>query len=171
MGANAGPGHGSRPHRQGYAAEAVFERNPYFRERSHAAQPEGNPDEVIWRTLFSEQDVERQITQGTADWTWQSIPPTDLHALEVEDPSEVRSRPSFVVEFIPLNTRSPPLNSLLARRALNFAIDRRKIMEMYGGPTVATPSCQPLLPGLLGYQRYCPYTLHPTRHGAGRRPT
>ena len=150
--------------------EVVFERNPYFREWSHAAQPEGNPDEVIWRILFSEQDVERQITQGTADWTWQSIPPTDLHALEVEDPSEVRSNPSFVVEFIPLNTRVPPFNSLLARRALNFAIDRRKIMEMYGGPTVATPSCQPLLPGLLGYQRYCPYTLHPTRDGAWTAP-
>ena len=150
--------------------EVAFERNPYFREWSHAAQPEGNPDEVIWRTLSSEQDVERQITQGTADWTWQSIPPTDLHALEVEDPSEVRSNPSFVVEFIPLNTRVPPFNSLLARRALNFAIDRRKIMEMYGGPTVATPSCQPLLPGLLGYQRYCPYTLHPTRDGAWTAP-
>ena len=74
------------------------------------------------------------------------------------------------MEFIPLNTRVPPFNSLLARRALNYAIDRRKIVEMYGGPTVATPTCQPLLPGLLGYQRYCPYTLHPTPDGAWTAP-
>ncbi|HXR23418.1 MAG TPA: ABC transporter substrate-binding protein [Acidimicrobiales bacterium] len=148
----------------------VFERNPYFREWSYGAQPEGNPDEIIWRTLPSEQAVESEVTQGKAAWTLGSITPAELHSLEVEDPSEVRSEPSFVVEFVPLNTRVPPFNSLLARRALNYAVDRRKIAEMYGGPTVATPSCQPLLPGLLGYQRYCPYTLHPTPDGAWTAP-
>jgi YVTN family beta-propeller protein len=150
--------------------EVVFERNPYFREWSHAAQPEGNPDEIVWRILPSQQDVVDQIVQGKADWTWDSVPPAELHAIEVEDPSEVRSNPSFVVEFIPLNTRVAPFNSPLARKALNYAIDRRKIAEMYGGPTVATPTCQPLLPGMLGYQRYCPYTLHPAPDGAWTAP-
>ena len=111
-----------------------------------------------------------QIMQGKADWTWDSIPSAELHALEVEYPSQVRTDPAFVVEFIPLNARVPPFNNLLARKALNYAIDRRKIVEMYGGPTVATPTCQPLLPGMLGYQRYCPYTLHPTRGGAWTAP-
>lgn len=114
--------------------------------------------------------MESQVTQGKADWTWDSIPPSELHTLEVEDPYEVRSNPSFVVEFIPLNTRVPPFNNLLARRALNYAIDRGEIAEMYGGPTVAAPTCQPLLPGLLGYQRYCPYTVHPTPNGAWTAP-
>jgi peptide/nickel transport system substrate-binding protein len=108
--------------------------------------------------------------QGKADWTWDSIPPAKLHALEVQDPSQVRIDPAFVVEFIPLNTRVPPFNSLLARQALNYAIDRHKIAEMYGGPTVAAPTCQPLLPGMLGYQRYCPYTQHPTSDGAWTAP-
>lgn len=170
MGLTPVPGTG--PYRIARAAptEFVFDRNPYFREWSHAAQPEGNPDEIIWRILPSEQDVETEIVQGRADWTWDSIPPADLHALEVDDPSEIRIDPSYVVEFIPLNTHVPPFNSLLAREALNYAIDRRKIVEMYGGPTVATPSCQPLLPGMLGYQRYCPYTLHPTPDGAWTAP-
>ena len=35
---------------------------------------------------------------------------------------------------------------------------------------MATPTCQPLLPGLLGYKRYCPYTLHPTPNGAWTAP-
>jgi YVTN family beta-propeller protein len=170
MGLTPVPGTG--PYRMARATprEVVFERNPYFREWSHAAQPAGNPDEIIWRTLTSEQDVESQVTQGKADYTLDSIPPAELHALEVEDPSEVRSDPAFVVEFIPLNTRVPPFDSLLARRALNYAIDRRLIMEMYGGSTVATPACQPLLPGLLGYKRYCPYTLHPNADGAWTAP-
>jgi len=163
---------GTGPYRIARAAarEVVFERNPYFREWSHAGQPEGNPDEVIWRIFPSEQAVANEITEGNADYTWDSTPPAELHTLEIEDPSEVRSDPAFIVEFIPLSTRVPPFNNLLARRALNYAIDRRKIMEMYGGPTVATPACQPLLPGLLGYQRYCPYTLHPTPGGAWTAP-
>jgi YVTN family beta-propeller protein len=170
MGLSPVPGTG--PYRIASATrqEVVFRRNPYFREWSHAAQPEGNPDVIIWRTLPSEQAVVNAITRGTADWTWGSIPPPALHALEVEDPTEVRSDPSFVVEFIPLNTHLPPFNNLLARRALNYAIDRRKIAEMYGGPTVATPTCQPLLPGLLGYERYCPYTMGPTANGAWTAP-
>ena len=170
MGLTPVPGTGPYRIVSASSAEVVFDRNPYFHEWSHAAQPQGNPDEIIWRILPSEQDVESQIAQGKADWTWDSIPPAKLHALEVEDPSEVRSNPSFVVEFIPLNTRVPPFNSLLARRALNYAVDRGKIVEMYGGPTVATPTCQPLLPGLLGYQRYCPYTVHPTPNGAWTAP-
>jgi peptide/nickel transport system substrate-binding protein len=150
--------------------EVVFRRNRYFQEWSHAAQPQGNPDVITLRILPSEQDVAYEISEGKADWTWDSIPPPELHALEVEDPSEVRSEPSFVVEFIPLNTHVPPFNSLLARRALNYAIDRQKIAQMYGGPMVATPTCQPLLPGLLGFERYCPYTMNPTSNGAWTAP-
>jgi YVTN family beta-propeller protein len=163
---------GTGPYRIARATpgEVVFERNPYFHEWSHAAQPDGNPDEIIWRILPSPQNVVDQIMQGKADWTWDSIPPAKLHALEVQDPSQVRIDPAFVVEFIPLNTRVPPFNSLLARQALNYAIDRHKIAEMYGGPTVAAPTCQPLLPGMLGYQRYCPYTQHPTSDGAWTAP-
>jgi YVTN family beta-propeller protein len=170
MGPTPVPGTGPYRIASATPGEVVFKRNRYFREWSHAAQPEGNPNEIIWRILPSEQDVVNQIVQGKADWTWDSIPPAELHALEVEDPSQVRTDPEFVVEFIPLNSRVPPFNSLLARKALNYAIDRRKIVEMYGGSTVATPTCQPLLPGMLGYQRYCPYTQHPTPDGAWTAP-
>ena len=31
--------------------EIRFVRNPLFREWSHAAQPAGNPDTIVWRTL------------------------------------------------------------------------------------------------------------------------
>ena len=114
------------------ASKVVFERNPYFREWSHAAQPQGRPNKIVWLTPTSEQGVVNDIEQGKADWTWDSIPVPELHALEVEHPSQVRSSPSFVVEFIPLNANVPPFNNLLARQALNYAIDRDKIAQMYG---------------------------------------
>jgi hypothetical protein len=45
-------------------------------------------------------------------------------------------------------------------------VDRNKIVQLYGGPSLATPTCQPIAPGLPGYTRYCPYTLHPNATGA-----
>ena len=79
---------GTGPYRIASATpkEVVFKRNPYFREWSHAAQPEGNPAVIIWRTLPSDQAVVNAIARGKADWAWGSIPPPSLHALEVEDP-------------------------------------------------------------------------------------
>jgi peptide/nickel transport system substrate-binding protein len=40
---------------------------------------------------------------------------------------------------------------------------------MYGGPTFATATCQPLTPGLAGYRRYCPYG-RPSPGGGPPRP-
>lgn len=150
--------------------EEVLERNPHFREWSHAAQPAGNPNVIVWRLASSHQQEVTDIEQGKADWTNDAIPLAQMRLLEVEYPSQLHSNPAFVVEFDPLNTHAAPFNNVLVRRALNYAIDRRKIVQWYGGPTVATPACQPLIPGLPGYERYCPYTLDPQSSGVWTAP-
>ena len=38
-------------------------------------------------------------------------------------------------------------------------MDRRALVKLYGGPRLATPSCQVLPPDLPGYAPYCPYPL------------
>jgi hypothetical protein len=60
--------------------------------------------------------------------------------------------------------------NLRVRQALNYAIDRAKMVQLYGGPTFAAPTCQPVAPGLPGYRRYCPYTQHPTADGRWSAP-
>jgi ABC-type transport system substrate-binding protein len=72
----------------------------------------------------------------------------------------------FSVEFLPLNTHLPPFNNLLARQVFNYAINRATIAELYGAPSFATPTCQPIALGLPGYRPYCPYTLHSRADGA-----
>lgn len=150
--------------------EIRFVRNPYFREWSHAAQPAGYPDAIVWRAVATPQAGVDAIEQGRADWLWGQIPPSDFRRLELQDPAQLHSNPLFSVEFAPLNTHAAPFDRLSVRRALNYAIDRATIARLYGGPFFATPTCQAISPGLPGYRRYCPYTVHPdasgTWHGA-----
>ena len=69
-----------------------------------------------------------------------------------------------------LNVRAAPFNDVRVRRALNLALDRRQIVNAYGGPLAAQPTCQILPPGISGYRRYCPYTRDPAHDGRWRAP-
>jgi YVTN family beta-propeller protein len=158
---------GTGPYRIASASrrEVRLERNPYFREWSHAAQPSGNPDTIVWRFTGSHDQTIRWVRQGTADWSMDLISSRDLRALRTQSPAQLHVNPLFAVDFLPLNTTIPPFDDVRVRRALNFAIDRRLISRMYDGPSIAAPTCQPLVPGLIGYRRYCPYTVSPDASG------
>ena len=147
-----------------------FERNPFFREWSRAAQPAGHPDAIVWRYAKSQRSALKEVERGRADWLLGLIPAGELSSLQLRYPSQVHVNPTPTVEFVPLNTRRRPFDDVRVRRALNFAIDRAKIAKWYGGPLVATPLCQPLAPGLLGYRRYCPYTRDPRSDGRWTAP-
>ena len=147
-----------------------LERNPYFHEWSHAAQPDGNPDTIVWQFPPTHEAEIRDIEQGKADWTLDFIPVSQLRTIERTKPALLHVNPAFIVEFIPTNSNIPPFNSVKVRRALNDAIDRREIARLYGGSLVATPLCQPLPPGMPGYVRYCPYTKDPNAAGTYTGP-
>ena len=148
-----------------------FARNRFFREWSHAAQPDGNPDAIEWHVVSSLDEAVDSVERGAADWMLGLIPPARLHRLQLSRPAQLHTNPSFIVEFAPLNAHRPPFDDVRVRRALNYAIDRAKIVRMYGGPAVATPLCQPLPPAFPGYRRYCPYTAHPGAGGAWTAPS
>ena len=150
--------------------EVRFVRNRFFREWSHAAQPAGNPDSIVWRTVPTAQAAVTAVEQGRADWLFGPIPAAQYQQLELQDPAQLHSNPQFAVEFVPLNTRLAPFNDIRVRQALNYAINRGEIAQLYGGPSFATPTCQPIAPGLPGYVPYCPYTLHPSSDGAWSAP-
>jgi YVTN family beta-propeller protein len=152
------------------STEVRFVRNPFFREWSHAAQPAGNPGSIVWRTVPTAQAAATAVEQGRANWFFGQVPAAQYQQLELTDPAQVHSNPTFAVEFAALNTNIPPFNDVRVRQALNYAIDRAEIAELYGGSAFATPSCQPITPGLPGYVPYCPYTLHPGPGGAWSAP-
>ena len=163
---------GTGPYRIARAeqTEVRFVRNPYFREWSHAAQPDGNPDSIVWRFVASQRDAATAVEQGRGDWIYGLIPSAQYRRLRLEDPARLHSNTLFEVDFVHLNTHRAPFDDIRVRRALNYAIDRAKVARLYGGRSFATPTCQPLAPGLPGYSRYCPFTLHPRPNGAWTAP-
>ena len=163
---------GTGPYRIARAdrTEVRFVRNPYFREWSHAAQPDGKPDEILWRFVASQRDAATAVQQGRGDWIYGQIPSAQYRQLQLEDPALLHSNPLFDVDFVHLNTHRAPFDDIRVRQALNYAIDRAKVARLYGGRSFATPTCQPLAPGLPGYSRYCPFTLHPRPNGAWTAP-
>jgi peptide/nickel transport system substrate-binding protein len=143
--------------------EIRWTRNPYFREWSHAAQPDGNPDEIVMRFGRSPAQAVHEIEAGRADWSADNIPAELLPSLRARFAGRLHSLEIPTTDFLQLNTKLPPFDDVRVRRALNFATDRRVIVRMYGGPDVVTPTCQILPPGIPGHRAYCPYTLQLAR--------
>ena len=163
---------GTGPYRiaQASRTEIRFVRNPLFREWSHAAQPAGDPDAIEWRTMPTAQAAVTAVSQGRADWYSGQLPLAQYQQLQLQQPAQLHSSPQFAIEFAPLNTHLAPFNDVRVRQALNYAIDRAKIVQLYGGPDFAAPACQPVAPGLPGYVAYCPYTRDPGPDGAWSAP-
>jgi peptide/nickel transport system substrate-binding protein len=78
--------------------------------------------------------------------------------------------PWDITYFLALNTRIPPFDNVRARRALNFAVDRARLLDLAFGQGIGQVACQVLPPNLLGYRRYCPYTTDPNESGAWSAP-
>ncbi len=159
---------GTGPYRIARADQAgvTFARNRRFREWSHAAQPAGNPNTIVWRNYTSVPAATAAVRDGRADWLNGLIAPSDYGQIEIQSPVRLHTHVLSAVDFLTFNTRLAPFDKLQARRALNDAIDRTKIARLYGGPAFATPTCQVFTPGLPGYRRYCPYTRNPASDGS-----
>jgi YVTN family beta-propeller protein len=163
---------GTGPYKIAHASahEIRYVRNLRFREWSHAAQPDGNPDEIVTRFGLTPTQEVRAIIAGRADWMAENVPARFLPMLRTRLASQLHRFSIPTTDFFQFNTTLPPFDDVRVRRAFNFALDRRAIVRMYGGPDLASPACQVLPPGSLGYRRYCPYTRNPRSAGGWTAP-
>jgi peptide/nickel transport system substrate-binding protein len=92
----------------------------------------------------------------------------ELDEFLVSSPAQVHSDPVPSTDFVVLNTQIPPFNDVRVRRAMNLAVDRDRVVQMYGGNSV--PTCQQLPPNFPGYEPYCPYTSDSGPEGVWTRP-
>ena len=142
-------------------SQAVLVRNPYFKQWSAEAQPNGYPDKIVEKYGQTISDEVTAVQNGQADEVWDGdiIPADRLN--ELNSPKyakQVHVNPLTADWYMALNTRTPPFNNLKARQAINYAADRSAYVKIAGGPSLAVPTCQVLPPNFPGYAPYCPYT-------------
>jgi YVTN family beta-propeller protein len=141
----------------------ILERNPDFHEWSHAAQPDGYPDQIVARHAASQADELTAIEQSRADFDVDGVPAGSVNQLELRFANRLYTEPNDSVNWLILNTRVAPFNDLRVRQALSYAIDRGRITRL--AQTGGRPTCQMLTPLILGYRPYCPYTHDPNPSG------
>lgn len=158
-GNTAPPGTGPyRVTRYDPATGMVLERNPYFREWAHDAQPTGYVDAIQVTFGLDPEGEVTAIENGQYDWMYEDVPLDRLGEVGSRYAGQVQIYTLLLYYYAALNVRIPPFNSLKARQALNYAINRHAMVIYHGGAAVATPLCQLLPQGAPGYEPSCAYT-------------
>jgi YVTN family beta-propeller protein len=140
-----------RPH-----ASLTLVRNPYFRQWSYAAQPAGYPNVIRFDRVAGPARQESAVIAGRADLT---AVYSNGQSLATRYPARVHTSLKLATEYLFLNTRQPPFTSLKARQAVNYAIDRARILQLsHLAPGQAAVTCQLLPADFPGHRSYCPYT-------------
>jgi YVTN family beta-propeller protein len=148
-------------------------RNPRFHEWSAAAQPDGYPDRIVWSFGLASDSLETAVEHnrtGLPEILWGSFPRDRIAELPLRYPSRFYVGPEAGTLFLFLNTRVRPFSDVRVRRALNYAVDRRRLIQQWLPPPLGQLSCQVFPPNFPGYRPYCPYTVNPSPDGRWTGP-
>src|SRR5580693_7843969 len=142
-------------------SQAVLVRNPHFHVWSAQAQPAGYPNEIVEKYGLQVSDEVTEVLNGGANEVYDGdpIPSDQLGTLNSPKyAGQVHVNTLAADYYYALNTRRPPFNNLQARQAINYAANRTAYVKIFGGPSLAVPTCQILPPDFPSYSPYCPYT-------------
>ncbi len=128
-------------------------RNPNFHEWSWAAQPRGYPDEIVVDNRTPEQGLHDVLKDGTADLATGPFP-GKMRRLSASYTTQLHENASPFMIYLTLDDTSSPFKNVLARRALNYAVNRTRYARL---APPAQPTCLILPPGTPGYAPSCPY--------------
>ena len=150
-------------------------RNPHFKEWSRAAKPDGYPDQIVVdiNEVTEPEDLDQslsQIEQGKADGYINLVAPEQVEDLMTRYTNQLHINSLVAVHYLFMNATTPPFDDIRVRQAVNYAIDRGKVMDLFGGPLSVRPTCQIIPPNFQGYSAYCPYTLDPDESGRWTAP-
>ena len=132
----------------------VETRNPYFDPAAVGGNvPAGNPDSVVWDVVGDDSGALQRVIDGQDDWDgYHAIPPDQLSAVQRKYGTQIRRYVPPNTYYFFMNTRVPPFTSLQVRQAVNYAIDRKALVKLYGGLAVPTENVLP--PTYLQYEMH-----------------
>ena len=147
-----------------YTAEKLIElvRNPAWKKSSDPLRA-AHVDTITITQGSDEGPVQQQLMAGTADMSWDTFVPTaQIPSLRAaKDPRLALVDNGAINPYISINMQSPnaggALKKLAVRQAINYATNKKAIVQVLGGPDIYSPIGQVLTPTLLGYKKFDPY--------------
>lgn len=136
----------------------IMVRNPYYKEWSHDAQPQGYPDRIEYQFGVTPTAGVNMVINNQANWIYDPIPADRLNEIGTKYASQVHIQPLTAMWYLPMNVNIAPFNNVKARQAVNYAIDRNAMVKIFGGASLAQPVCSFLPPNFPGHVDYCHYT-------------
>ena len=134
-------------------------RNPGFHQWTKAV-PDGYLDEIDLQIGVTSDQAVNEVANGSLDWYMQSVAPGRLTEVRARYPKQVHLFPKNNITYFSLNTRKAPLNDVRVRKAINYAVDRRALVKIFGGQGVPAENIVP--PGLgasFDAHHFYPYNL------------
>jgi len=134
--------------------EFTLTRNRYF--RATYAVPDTNPDRIVVSIVRGSRTAFERLVAGQADFADAPMALAPLERAETKGLVQLRSFPAANVHYFFMNTTVRPFDDVRVRRAVNYAIDRRRLASIFGEP--ATPT-ENILPSL--YPSFRKHDLYP----------
>jgi len=132
--------------------QVVVVRNPHFDAALFDGNvPAGNPDKVTIDILDDPAAALTKTLDGGYDYDALQPPPDRVAGLEKENQDQIKIYTPANTYYFFMNTRIAPFDDLKVRQAVNYAIDRKKLVGIYDG--LASPTENVLPPGLPQYRK------------------
>jgi peptide/nickel transport system substrate-binding protein len=133
----------------------TMKKNPNF---NIPGIPKGHLDTINVKITSSTLTEAEQVLSNQADAfdAGDTVPPTLLSQITSQAADRFTKEPIPSNIYFFLNTQIAPFNNLMAREAVNYALDRRALERLASG--LITPLCYFLPPGIVGHPSTpCPY--------------
>ena len=147
-----------------YVADKQIEldRNPAWKAETDELR-KANVDKISITQGSDEGPVQQQLQAGTADMSWDTTVPTaNVPALLAAKDEKLAlvdngsTNPYIVINFDSPNAGGA-LKDVKVRQALNYAVNKKNIIQVLGGPDLYKPLGQILTKPILGYEEFDPY--------------
>lgn len=140
-------------------SKVTLKRNPHWQKSSDPVRLAA-PDQIVYEMgLDPDTLAQRMVDDQGNDQNGAGVAVTAAIVPKINSDPSVKARttvsPSGAAEFLVLNTSRPGLKNLDVRKALEYAIDKKSLQTIAGGPTYAGSIATTLIPpGVQGYHKY-----------------
>jgi peptide/nickel transport system substrate-binding protein len=142
-----------------------FDRNPAWNQKSDPLR-HAYVDQMVVTEGLTADNVQQQLEAGTGDMEWDvTTPPQALPRLIASKDSRLIIGSPVALNFESLNEFTGPMKNKLVRLAASYAVDKNALVQILGGPRIASTTEQVVLPGNVGY--ISGFNPHPNKSGSG----